>query len=246
MISLILVFAVILLSLLIIRVATVVLGLTGMSQESARFQARSAFTGVGFTTSEAESVVEHPVRRRVVMALMLGGSAGVVTTVASLILSFGGASRGQSVQRALILLAGLLLLYLLARNRHLNRFLARIVIRVMHARGHETPDYAGLLQLSGGYTVGELHVEPGDWVTGHTLAELRLRDEGVIVLGIHREHEYVAVPDKETVIDPHDTLVFYAPRHRIDELDERHSGPYGDQEHARASEKGRPRLVIAQ
>ena len=235
MISMILVFAVILISLLIIRVATVVLGLTGMSHESARFQARSAFTGVGFTTSEAESVVEHPVRRRVVMTLMLVGSAGVVTTVASLILSFGGASRGQSVQRALILLAGLLFLYLLARNRHLNHFLARIVIRVMHARGHETPDYAGLLQLSGGYTVGELHVEPEDWVTGHTLAELRLRDEGVIVLGIHRDHEYVAVPDKDTVIEPHDNLVVYGHRHRIDELDERHRGAHGDQEHARAS-----------
>src|SRR3954469_4945869 len=108
MISLILVFAVILLSLLIIRVATVVLGLTGMSQESARFQARSAFTGVGFTTTEAESVVEHPVRRRVVMALMLLGSAGVVGTLASLVVSFGGTSRGQGLERAGILVAGLL------------------------------------------------------------------------------------------------------------------------------------------
>ena len=35
---------------------------TGTSSELARFQARSAFTGVGFTTSEAESVVLHPVR----------------------------------------------------------------------------------------------------------------------------------------------------------------------------------------
>jgi len=64
-------------SLLITRVATVAFVLTGMSQEAARFQARSALTGTGFTTTESESVVGHPVRRRIVMALMLlGGGRG--------------------------------------------------------------------------------------------------------------------------------------------------------------------------
>jgi Trk-type K+ transport system membrane component len=44
------------LSLIITRVATMALMLTGLSRESARFQSRSAFTGVGFTTTEAESL----------------------------------------------------------------------------------------------------------------------------------------------------------------------------------------------
>jgi hypothetical protein len=42
------VFAVVLASLLVIRVATVILTATGLSHESARFQARSALSGVGF------------------------------------------------------------------------------------------------------------------------------------------------------------------------------------------------------
>ena len=54
------VLAAILVSLLVTRVAAIALSVTGLSRESARFQARSAFTGVGFTTSEAESVVNHP------------------------------------------------------------------------------------------------------------------------------------------------------------------------------------------
>ncbi|MEE3220394.1 MAG: potassium transporter TrkA, partial [Planctomycetota bacterium] len=41
-------------TLLITRVATVALMVTGLSRESARFQARSALTGVGFTTYESE------------------------------------------------------------------------------------------------------------------------------------------------------------------------------------------------
>lgn len=53
--------------------------MTGMSLDHARFQARSAFTGTGSTTSEAEAVVTHPARRRIVMALMLVSGPGAVS-----------------------------------------------------------------------------------------------------------------------------------------------------------------------
>lgn len=46
-------------SILITRVATVALTHTGLSRESAKFQACSAFTGVGFTTSESEKVEKN-------------------------------------------------------------------------------------------------------------------------------------------------------------------------------------------
>ena len=75
------------LSVIVTRIATVALLHTGLSREAAQFQARSAFTGVGFTTTEAESVVNHPVRRRVVMLLMLVGNAGIVSVIASLLLT---------------------------------------------------------------------------------------------------------------------------------------------------------------
>jgi Trk-type K+ transport system membrane component len=75
-------------SLLITRVATVILTASGMSRQSARFQARSAFTSAGFTTSESEHVVNHPLRRRVVATLMLLGNAGIVAAASSAILGF--------------------------------------------------------------------------------------------------------------------------------------------------------------
>src|SRR4051794_41975718 len=68
-----------------------------MSKHAARFQARSAFTGSGFTTRESESVVDHPVRRKVIMWLMLLGNAGVVAAAGSLIIGFRGA--GSDVWR---------------------------------------------------------------------------------------------------------------------------------------------------
>jgi len=235
MIGLILVFAVIVLSLLIIRVATVMLVLTGMSSESSRFQARSAFTGVGFTTTEAEAIVGHPVRRRIVMALMLLGSAGVVTAMASIIVSFGSASQEQGILRALVLLAALALLLLLARTPWFDRALGRAITNVLRARGLDARDYAALLRFGGGYTVGELEVEPRDWLAGSRLGELRLRDEGVLVLGIHRDAEYTGVPGKDTRVESGDVLVLYGHEDRLEELDTRRRDRRGDEEHARAS-----------
>ena len=52
------------LSILVTRIAAVALRHTGLARQTARFQARSAFSGAGFTTSESEKVVNHPVRRR--------------------------------------------------------------------------------------------------------------------------------------------------------------------------------------
>jgi hypothetical protein len=43
--------------LIVVRAAILALVATGLPYEIARFQARSALSGVGFTTSEAETVV---------------------------------------------------------------------------------------------------------------------------------------------------------------------------------------------
>ena len=54
---------------------------TGVPPESAGFQARSAFSGAGFTTVEAENVVNHQVRRRIIGTTMFVGSLGTPTLV---------------------------------------------------------------------------------------------------------------------------------------------------------------------
>ncbi len=115
-------------SLIVTRVATMALVLTGMSKESARFQARSAFTGVGFTTGEAEDVTGHPVRRRIVMLLMLLGNLGIGAVIATLMLSFMRTAESESWWWQLSLLCGgLLILYFLATNRRLERHLNRLI-----------------------------------------------------------------------------------------------------------------------
>ena len=218
-------------SLVITRVGTTALVHTGLSREVARFQARSAFFGVGFTTSEAESVVNHPVRRRIVLWLVLLGNAGIVTVLASVVLS-ASSDKGFTGLRLAILAGGLVLLSLFARTRLLERAIDAALERWTDL---DVRDYADLLRLSGDWSVAELHVEDDDWLAECALGELHLRDEGVIVLGITRPGgDWLGAPDGDTVLHAGDVLVVYGREDRVCELDDRRGGATGDAAHAAA------------
>lgn len=234
MIAIATVLAALLLSLLITRIATITLAITGLSRESARFQARSAFSGVGFTTSEAESVVNHPVRRRVVLTLMLLGNAGLVTIVASLLISFARADEStEAWQRLGLLFAGLLMLFFLATNPTVDRALSNVITRMLHRfTDLDVRDYAQLLQLTGGFGVTELEVQPQHWTAGRALEDMQLRHEGIAVLGIQRlDGPFIGVPNGATVVESGDTLVLYGHNKIVSRFALREKGSAGDAEH---------------
>ncbi len=224
---------IVLVGLIITRVATAALVSTGLSGESARFQARSAFTGAGFTTSEAETVVNHPVRRRIVMALMLAGNAGIATVAAGLLLSFGGAEPGSGIALRIGLLAGgLFVIFMLSRSQWVDRRLRRLIgVVLRRTTDIDVRDYAQILHVAGDYVIDEMLVEPTDWMCERTLGELKLRDEGIVVLGIDRKGSYHGTPDGDTLLAAGDSLVLYGRREVLHELDRRTQGPLGDLAH---------------
>jgi K+/H+ antiporter YhaU regulatory subunit KhtT len=198
-------------SLLITRVATIALTATGMTRASARFQARSALTGVGFTTSESETIVNHPARRRVVMALMLIGNVGLATAVAGILAGFIGTDAGEGLFRTLVLVLGLATVYAVSRSSTVDRHLSRLISKaISRYTDIGVCDYERLLHLAGEYSVKEMAVDEGSWLAHRTLGELRLRDEGLVVLGVAlRNGTYVGVPDKNTYLEPGSMLVVY-------------------------------------
>ena len=225
------------LSLLITRIAAEALVLTGLSRQAAYFQARSAFTGSGFTTQESEQVVNHPVRRRIVMWLMFLGNAGVITVISSLVLTFvSTAQSGDWFVRLLLLLLGLALLWIVATNRAFNRFLTRFVRWALRRWTRlDVRDYASLLNLQGDYEVMELEVDSQDWLADQRLDELHLREEGVSVLGIRRaDQTYIGVPKGSTYIRPGDLLILYGRQSALAELDFRRHDAAGDRAHQKA------------
>ncbi|MFP4365172.1 MAG: TrkA C-terminal domain-containing protein [Spirochaetia bacterium] len=233
-------FAVLTISMIIVRIATVMLTLTGVSPESARFQARSAFTGTGFTTSEAEAVVGHPVRRRIIMVLMLSRSAGFVTVLSSLILSFvGNLTSTQVGFRAAVLAGGIFILFLLSKSKLIDMLMRRMIQWALKTWTKlHIADYDSLLNLSGSFSVIELRPKEDSWLVGKTLEDLHLPDEGILVLGIRRANgQYLGTPLGSTYITNGDTLIMYGKEDALHSIGDRPAGEAGNKAHKRWVEK---------
>jgi hypothetical protein len=236
MIALFTFFAVIVLSILVIRIGAAALELTGLSDDVAAFQAQSAFSGAGFTTSEAESVLSDPVRRRIIRVLILLGSAGITSSIATFVLTFVGESGQSVVRRAGFLALGLLFIFLLARSKLLYRGMKKLIKRVLQKYTElRVYDYREILGLSRGYNICQINVKPDSWMVDKKLEELSLNEEGLLVLSITRqegdEHKFIGVPQKDTEIRAGDILTCYGRGDASKKLSQRDKGPGGDEEH---------------
>jgi len=234
MVALISFFVILIVSLTIVRVAEVMLELTGISKDSARFQARSAFTGTGFTTHEAEMLIKHPVRRRIVSSLMIVGNIGFVTFVSSLVISFVSIkNQERAIYTFVILIGGLLLIYFISRSRLVNRLLEKIIEHFLKkVTKIHTHDYESLLNLAGDFEVITIKIKPESWLADQYLSHLKLSEEGVLVLGVRRSDGYfIGSPRGETTVYMDDELIIYGREDALKNLSERRHGPEGDLQH---------------
>jgi hypothetical protein len=222
MIAIVSLLSVLAISFLVVRTGTVALSMTGLSEDVASFQSLSAFSGAGFTTEESESVVANQNRRKIIKLLIRLGSAGVVTVISSLILSFAGADQ-QAPLRLAILVGGLMVLILLSRSRWFQSVLTPLIKTALRRSTNlDLCDYANLLHIREGYTIAEMEVQPDAWLAHRTLTELRLGSEGVSVLGIVKPNgEYLGTPPPGQVFEPGDWLLLYGRNARLEELSHR-------------------------
>ena len=166
--------------------------------------------------------------------LMVLGNAGIVTAMSSLILTFvkDGNQTGITL-RVVILVTDLVLLYALASSRWLDRRLSNFLgWALKRYTKMDVRDYASLLHVAGEFRVTELQVQAEDWLTDRDLRRAKLRDEGILVLGItRRDGTYLGAPKADTKILPHDTLVLYGRATALERLDQRDKGWAGERDH---------------
>lgn len=239
-------------TLLIGRLGTIALTATGLPRPIAKFQARSALSGAGYTTNESESIVAHPARRKIVMTLMTIGGLGSAAIIATLIISFVNVSSfGSGFRRGMLLAVGLFGFWLVLRIPTLDRLLARafagLIKRVADV---DIRNYANMLRLSSDFGISELLVEADDWMADRSLQDLDLSHEGLLVLGIVRGDHYFGAPKGTYRARPGDTLLVYGPVERLAELDERKAGTEGEAAHrdavaAQQQREQRERIVEA-
>ena len=167
-------------SLTVVRIGGTALRLTGMSLDSARFQSISALTGTGFTTQEAETAMHHPLRRRVLIALMFTGHLGVVSLASAVILGVSTAQEGSVAWTILYMLLAVLVICAVAMSDALDAFICRAISKVLTRFGwFDDSQHLIITELPDGAQIAE-HVARHDCnidAPALGLTILRMNDE---------------------------------------------------------------------
>jgi len=201
---------VLVLSALIIKVGSISLRMTGLDRETAAFQSLSAFTGTGFTTSEAENIVNHRERRKIVKALMILGNIGIVSGLAMLYLSFRGENFSDAMAKLGLL--GLALIVLLAfpvakgLDNVVDRFITRRLSKMTH---FSMGAFSEILKLASGYGIAELLITDSHPLAEKTLMETDLSQSNILVLAVKRGFHLVPTPKADEQIRAGDRLLCF-------------------------------------
>lgn len=218
MISVVSLLIVVLCSMIVVKVGTVALTMTGLDVDIAHMQALSSFSGVGFTTLESESVVSQPVRRKIIKFLIMAGNAGISSAVATLVVSLVRTEQETDLWRKIgAIVAGLLVLYFIAQSRWLGRILSRI-IKNMLARltTLELHDYETLLNLSSGYGITEVLIKEGSPIIAKSLRELDLPKRKILVIGVHRgDGRFEGTPHGDCQLAAGDRAICYGNNDKV-------------------------------
>lgn len=213
MIPIITLLVVLFLSLITTRIATLALMHTGVSKQVARFQARSALSTCGFTTTEAERIMNHPVRRKIIMILMLLGNVGMITVLSSLIMTFIhiGADSIPVYVKMLILFGGLLFLWALSTNKWVEAKLARMIDFFLDRYTElKIGNLHHLLHHYDDYKVVELALNADSPLVGQLFKDNLTRAQGVMILGVRRSNStYIGFPDADFKFMENDSITVY-------------------------------------
>lgn len=201
---------VILVSFLIIRAAAIALMMTGMDEKRAKFQALSAFSGTGFTRKEAESFINNPKRRRIITWLMILGNAGIVTVIVTTTSSLVTSKGYQLSLNVMILLGGIFLIYKIVTHKgFIRRWESFIEDKFVQSHVFEEGITEDLLHLIEGYGLVRVMITDKLPIIGSSIAEQKLTEKEILVLGIERGKNWIPIPKPKETIQDGDKVVVY-------------------------------------
>ena len=209
----------ILVSFIVVRIGGLALQLTGIEPDVAGFQALSAFSGTGFTTREAERVVGHRTRRRIVTILIILGNAGLVTVIATLVASFTQVS-GYTwfFIRLAIIIGGIFGLYqLIIRSKVGHRILDRLRKPLMNVIIREAPAVEEIFHAGKDWAISLVVIKRGSKNISLSVADITTGGD-IEILAIERAGTDLTRPNRGEKIEAGDRLLVYASRESINRV----------------------------
>jgi MFS family permease len=209
----------ILASFIVVRIGGFALQLTGIEPDVARFQALSAFSGTGFTTTEAERVVRHRTRRRIVTILIILGNAGLITIIATLVASFTQVSGyGWFFIRLAIIIVSIFLLYrLIVASRFGNRILQWFRKPLMSRIAREAPAIEEIFHMGKEWGISLVMIKGKSNTIGLSLADI-LAEGDIEILAIDRAGASIPRPERTEKILEGDRLLAYGRDESVKQL----------------------------
>ena len=181
---------------------------SGMQRRKARFQALSAMTGTGYTTREAESVVNHRRRRTIVIWLMLLGNTGIIAFLVLLIQIIRSGLTAPSPLH-IVIVVGFFLALILSIKLGIVDKLGNAIIGIVRRRRRETTMVAEeIVHQVGSYAIVRRMVGK-EGTGGIKLRDTGLLKPGTMILAIERESVVLPFPDADQLVLTGDQLLCY-------------------------------------
>jgi hypothetical protein len=188
-------------------IGAIMLEMTGMERSRARFQALSAISGTGFTTSHAEEVVNNPRRRQIVSYLMIIGNAGILSLIIAVIIYVraGLALPSWEVIVAIVLLIAALVIVI--RIGIIDKITGLIIVSIRAAKKESRLRVAHIFYNNNDLTIVKLKTQ-GPFTGKLDIPDIAtLQSKGINVIAIERGKDIIKNPDPETKILAEDLII---------------------------------------
>ena len=213
------VIVIVVISVIVVKIAAVALKLTGLDERTSIFQALSAFTGTGFTSREAELVLDDEIRRRIIMILMILGNAGLVSAVTALLFSFGKGGVQPILLNSGILIVILYIIYKIATHKKLTKFFTKKIEAGLEKRHpFRKRPVEEILRIAKDYGIAEVTIKEDCQDLGKKLIESSFRQKDILILAIERANTVIPTPKASDTIQLGDTLICYGRLNSIEKI----------------------------
>ena len=222
--AVILILTIIMVYLILIRIFTVLLRITGLTNEKAKFQAISLLTSCGFTTSESEIIANDRARRKIAIVAMVTGysfSVIIVSLLFNVLISLNQAQTSSTLKVILIasgVFVAVLIFFQLPFIKKMNeRIIAKIALKIIQRKQYENT--ITILDSYGKDAICEIMINNlPEIFEDKKLSEIRIRDTYKLnMLMIKRKNKVVDIT-KNTIVQHHDVIVVFGPYQSIKDL----------------------------
>ncbi len=222
--SIILIIVVIIIYIIAIKIYSVLLQITGLPENIAKYQGISLFTNCGFTTSESETITNNKFRRRISLACMITGnffSVIIVSLIVSMISSFSLEHEKQTYIICLIACGIFLSLIIFTQLKPIKKLISKAIQGfVKHFINVANKDNViTIVENFGNNSIVEiyLHKMP-ELLKNKTIHESKLKvTHDINVLSIKRNKRQIEIT-RNTLVQENDVLLVFGSYNVIKEI----------------------------